>query len=155
MTTRDGWCTPSWLTNALPDVDLDPCSNHRSTVRAGETYSIESGLDGLELPWFGLVFVNGPYSNLLPWARKLVAERENVTGAGFLVNTDSSTMWWRVLTGVLPVRLDFAARVRFTPPHGVRESTNNRPQTLLMDEMFWSECDQAALLARGTLWRQY
>jgi hypothetical protein len=33
-TDRDSWATPPWLTELLPEVDLDPCSNNRSTVKA-------------------------------------------------------------------------------------------------------------------------
>ena len=49
----------------LPLVDLDPCSNPRSTVRARMTMSLEAGQDGLAAPWVGSVFVNttGPGLN--------------------------------------------------------------------------------------------
>ena len=150
---RDAWCTPEWLTRLLPFVDLDPCSNPRSTVRAHKTYSLEAGQDGLVLPWFGLVFVNGPYSKLLPWAEKLAAEGA-VTGAGFLVNADHSPGWWHVLKNRLRLRFDFDDRLEFDPPPGIESSRNDKPQSLLMDDAFWTKCRQSDLRALGTLWRQ-
>lgn len=150
---RDAWCTPEWLAALLPLVDLDPCSNPRSTIRAHRTYSLEAGQDGLLLPWDGLVYVNGPYSKLLPWAKKLAGEG-GVTGAGFLVNADHSPGWWHVLKGRLRLRLDFDERLEFDPPPGVDPSKNDRPQTLLMDDPFWAACKQVELMKLGTLWRQ-
>lgn len=153
---RDAYCTPTEITALLPEVDLDPCSNPRSTVRARQSLSLEANQDGLEMPWFGLVYCNPPYSAPLPWAEKLALERGQegrVRGAGFLVNADHSPRWWRVLTGQLALRLDFNERLEFVPPPGIEPSKNDRPQTLLMDEAFWAVCDQRGLLALGTLWR--
>ncbi len=161
---RDGYCTPSPIANALPKkLTIDPCSNARSIVIAKTCYSIEAGQNGLELPWFGLytgielAYVNGPFSNLLPFAQKLahelaaIASREKV-GAGFLVNADNSPEWWHLLVEHLNLRLDFDERQEFIPPPGVEPSKNDRPQTLLMDEVFWAACDQRAFLELGTLW---
>lgn len=151
---RDAYCTPAEITVLLPEVDLDPCSNPRSTVRARQTYSLEANQDGLALPWLGLVYCNPPYSAPLPWAQKLAAEWSSLAGAGFLVNADHSPKWWHVLKQALPIRLDFDERIEFAAPPGVEASKNDRPQTLLMDAAFWAKCDQPALLAMGTLWRQ-
>ncbi len=152
---RDAWCTPGPIARALPKrLDLDPCSNPHSIVKAKTKYMLEAGQNGLELPWFGLVFVNGPYSDLLPFAEKLEAERNAIIGAAFLVNSDNSPAWWHALTKHLELRLDFDARQEFIPPPGVEPSKNDRPQTLLMDQAFWAACDQRALLQMGTLWQQ-
>lgn len=149
---RDSWCTPAWLTALLPHVDLDPCSNARSTVRARRTYDLVRGEDGLALPWFGMVFVNPPYSDVLPWAWKLQDERE-LRSAGYLVNADSSTRWWHALRLLLPLRFDFDKRIQFDAPPGVKRSGNSKPQSLLLDETFWNACDPA-LQQHGTLWRR-
>lgn len=42
------------MTDLLPEVDLDPCSNPQSTVRLarpGKALSLEAGEDGLAHPW--------------------------------------------------------------------------------------------------------
>lgn len=151
---RDSWTTPKWLTDLLPIVDLDPCSNERSTVRHSISYRLSNEADnGLTKDWHGLVFVNPPYSAILPWAQKLAAEYRHIRGVGFLVNADSSTAWWRILRRYLPIRLDFDKRIQFEPPPGVAVSSNSKPQTLLMTESFLVECDER-LMQHGTLWRR-
>lgn len=150
---RDAYCTPIEVTEALPFVDLDPCSNPRSTVRARTTYSLEAGQDGLALPWFGLVYANVPFSNVIAWYEKCAAERKNLDGFGFLVNTDHSTAWWR---GLLQIgaknRLDFHERLEFAAGPGIVTTTNDRPQTLLMDAGFLKRCTPK-LFELGVLWK--
>lgn len=151
---RDKWCSPEWFTKAIGKVTLDPCSNEWSTVIATKTYSLDAGQDGLLLPWSGRVYVNGPYSALMPWAEKLDRERKKISAAGFMVNTAGDTEWWQLLVKHLPLRLDFDERIEFKPPPGVEPSSNDRPQTLLMDAAFWKKCNTKALLERGTLWER-
>lgn len=158
---RDGWCTNEEIAKALPKkLDLDPCSNPYSIVKAKTKYMRENGDDGLLLPWFGLMYVNGPFSKLLPWAERLAAElaksrsQRKVTGIGFMVNADNSPEWWHTLVAHMHLRLDFDARLEFIPPPGVTPSKNDRPQTLLMTPTFWAACDRRALLKLGTLWKQ-
>ena len=148
---RDSWCTPSWLTDLLPPVGLDPCSNARSTVAALKTYRLDRGEDGLSLPWAGSVFVNPPYSDVKPWAEKLLASSD-VTAAAFLVNLDASTAWWRLLSKRLTVGLFFYRRVQFSPPPGVKASTNSKPQVLLMDSGFFRLVNATPLLKHGAVW---
>lgn len=150
----DCWTTPRWLTDLLPHANVDPASNPRSTVRADRSYMLETGENGLELPWVGIVWCNPPYSNILPWALKLEHETRigNVAGAAFLVNADHSTRWWKRLTRLLPNRLDFDQRIQFKAPPGAAPSTNNKPQSLLCCDEYLSRCS-SDLLCVGTLWR--
>lgn len=133
MGLRDSWCTPKKITRRLPLVDLDPCSNPRSTVRARTKLMLENGDNGLLYSWRGLsVFVNPPYSDVLPWALKTV-EAESFC---FLVNVDPSTEWWRVITAWGNNLLFFRRRLRFGPPPGVESSSNDRSQCLICDDAF-------------------
>jgi len=151
VSERDAWATPAWLTALLPHVDLDPCSNPFSTVKSSRTYSLEAGQDGLALPWDGSVYVNPPFSNILPWAYKL-GEHGCDAPAAFLVNADHSTLWWRELTVSLDHALMFRKRIQFNPPPGIKPSTNNKAQALLMNEPFLALC-QPALFSLGALWQ--
>lgn len=131
----DCYCTPGWFTALLPYADLDPCSNPRSTVRARRTYSLEKRLDGLKLPWSGSVFLNWPYSEPLPWARKVITELAlgRCTEAIILCKEDSSTEWWNIATsfdslaevgGPLWMPPDlwlFDKRIQFDEPPGLLE----------------------------------
>lgn len=132
MSGRDGWCTPPYITRRLPEVDLDPCSNPRSTVRALRSYSFESGTNGLLLPWYGSVFVNPPFSYVDPW----VARRHQADSWCFLVLEDPSTRWWKKLTSFPCFRFSFNHRVDFVAPPGVEASSNDRSCCLICDRPF-------------------
>ncbi len=96
----DSMCTPKWLADKLPIVDIDPASNPRSHIRARWSYSLEKKLDGRKLPWRGAAFLNHPYSNPMPWMLKLNYELSigRCTSAIVLAKLDCSTEWWQVLT---------------------------------------------------------
>ena len=114
----DSWCTPKELADELGYFDLDPCSNHRSHIQAGETcaldHALEANRDGLAFDWtHRSVFMNHPYSNSMPWARKLAAHAAPWCA---LVKLDPSTRWWAELMSALPVVAPFRHRVRFERP---------------------------------------
>ena len=96
----DATCTPKWLADRLPIVDVDPASNFRSHIRARWSFSLEKFLDGLKLPWRGSVFLNHPYSKPMPWIVKLIEELTSgrCTDAIVLSKMDSSPRWWDLLT---------------------------------------------------------
>lgn len=120
--------TPAWLCDLLPRVDLDPCSNPLSNVRARRALSLENGDDGLAEPWAeyfinwsgaGMasparsVFCNPPYSDPLPWMKR---GAEFVRSGGLfigLVKLDPTTEWWRTIHEVPCIAYPFAKRVKF------------------------------------------
>ena len=147
---RDSWATPPWLTDLLPEVDLDPCTNNRSTVKARTTYDLGRREDGLRLEWAGSLWLNPPYGDVMPWAEKLCCS-PLVTSCAFLVNADPSTKWWRLLTSRLTVALFFYKRIQFVPPPHAVPSTNSKAQALLMDDAFLAMCSPR-LLSTGAVW---
>jgi hypothetical protein len=92
--STDAQCTPRDLAHDLGEFDLDVCSNARSHIRARASYVLERGQDGLALPWTGLVWCNGPYSDPLPWCRRL---RQHDAGWVALWKLDTTTKWWSEL----------------------------------------------------------
>lgn len=121
----DSYCTPKWLADRVGIFDLDPCSNARSHIRTKTSYMLPQ--DGLALPWFGRVWLNHPYSNPLPWMRKLGYEHavNRATESLVLAKLDCSTAWWRELTST-PVDIWlFKSRIQFEAPDGLKTSTNN------------------------------
>jgi len=133
MSDHDAWCTPRKITKRLPLVDLDPCSNSRSTIRARRSVSLETGGNGLLLSWRELsVFVNPPYSDVLPWALKAW----EAASFCFLVNVDPSTKWWRTLVEWPTYTFLFRDRIRFKAPPGIESSSNDRAQCLICDPGF-------------------
>lgn len=101
----DTWCSPPEIADPLEEfyegpVDVDPCSNSRSIIRARVAYT--SG--GLVYPWClppamrprYTGYENDPYSMADVWTRKMLAElrirnlREHIRLSMFAC----STKWW-------------------------------------------------------------
>lgn len=118
MSTSDSWCTPPEITEPLEQfmqgpVDVDPCSNSRSIVRARMT--MRSG--GLIRPWRmetpvnRSVYQNDPYSKSGVWTDKMLYELAsgNVEELVRLCTMATSTQWWEAMCGtsemVVPVGL--------------------------------------------------
>lgn len=115
---RDTWCTPRWITEAVGSFDLDPCSNERSTVQATYAYLLERGENGLKLltskwmdPRSPRVWVNPPYSDVMPWVRAFQHTRFT-----FLLKLDPSTKWFASLYEHTELILIPRKRVQFVPP---------------------------------------
>jgi hypothetical protein len=108
----DSWCSPSAVTLPLArffkgPVDVDPCSNARSLVRAREAWRAGS----LHRAWFGhalvdavrrlrrTVYMNPPYSRLGRWVPYLVEQlelaRQWKPEAVALVPVATSAGWWQ------------------------------------------------------------
>jgi hypothetical protein len=79
--STDAQCTPRDLALDLGTFGIDPCSNPRSHIAAIMKCMLERGEDGLAHSWLDdeseplSAFVNGPYSNPLPWCERLRAHR--------------------------------------------------------------------------------
>jgi hypothetical protein len=129
---RDTWTTPQYLTDAIGSVDLDPCSNERSHVRAARTFRLDNGQDGLVLAKFvdhnHRVFINPPYSRgqVELWIRAYEHTR-----FVFLLRLDTSTQWFAQLmrrTETICVLKE--KRLNFDPPPGASASSNAFPHAL-------------------------
>lgn len=99
MNITDSYCTPLWLALRVGRFDTDPCSNPRSHIEAIYRYMLETGHDGLKLPWLGRTWLNHPYSDPMPWMQKLGYEMtmRRCTEAVVLPKVDHSTEWWQEL----------------------------------------------------------
>lgn len=116
---RDAWCTPKWLAEAIGEVDLDPCSNERTHIRARSTFRLDFGEDGLAraegVHQASCVFINPPYSNVTPWIAAY-----GHTRFVFLLKLDPSTKWFQALIARTElVLIPRGTRVAFEPPPGV------------------------------------
>lgn len=100
-------------------IDLDPCSNSKTSphVPALAHYTAED--DGLALPWRGSVFMNPPYGRVIgEWIKKLIREFEsgNVCQAIALVPARTDTEWWDTLiscAGTIPLICFVRGRLTF------------------------------------------
>lgn len=103
MSNSDSWCTPPEITGPLEQlfsgpVDVDPCSNDRSIVKA--RLVMQRG--GLIRPWVlpepvaRTVYQNDPYSKSGPWTTKMISELAsgNVRHLVRLCMMSTSSHWW-------------------------------------------------------------
>lgn len=129
---NDEISTPRWLFNRLNEsfaFDYDAFASHENHLLP--TYSTIGGTyvegehlidkDGLVLSWSGRrVWLNPPYSILLPVITKCVLERNEAAIIVALVKVDTSTRWWQLLER--HAHIDFLPkRVKFhhpNPPKG-------------------------------------
>jgi hypothetical protein len=122
--STDAQCTPRDLALELGVWGIDPCTNPRSHVQALVKCMLERGEDGLAhswcdergVPWSA--FVNGPYSEPLPWCQRLRAHDAPWCS---LWKLDTTTEWFRQLLapgprGQLASWAPFRARLRFERP---------------------------------------
>ena len=124
--STDNWNTPKWLADALGPFDLDPCSNSASHIQAARKLDGATNDDcGILQPWSGSVFCNGPYSDPLPWCRKL---RDHEGPWCALWKLDPSTKWWAALMEASPTVAPFRKRLKF---EGEKSMTANFPSVLV------------------------
>ena len=69
--TSDDYWTPRWLFDALGlTFDLDVACPQGGAPWVPAKHYYTQADDGLASPWFGLVWMNPPYSNSTPWVKK-------------------------------------------------------------------------------------
>lgn len=122
------WCTPPKYVNAIREVfsgtiELDPCSNEHSVVRAKVEYSLPR-VDGLKAEWsYATIFVNPPYgadrergTTIRDWLRKC-AEAHSKHGAEVLalVPVATNTRHWKLYVwgAATAVAFLYDTRLRF------------------------------------------
>jgi len=97
------WTTPEIIIEKtiqlLGEIDLDPCSNPDfPNVPAKNHFSKID--NGLEKDWYGKVYMNPPYGNVIKkWIEKVCTEyeKDNIKEAIVLVPSRTDTEWFRRL----------------------------------------------------------
>jgi len=103
MTNSDSWCSPPEISEALLEmfggpVDVDPCSNARSIIKA----RLAITRHGLAVPWKlrrpvdWTAYENDPYSKAAAWTYKMLHELKagNVREHVRLCMMSTSAQWW-------------------------------------------------------------
>lgn len=75
---NDEYYTPLWIFEALKlEFDLDPCSPITgSFVPTQHRYHLPG--DGLTASWFGLIWMNPPFSKPSPWVEKFIDHKNGI-----------------------------------------------------------------------------
>ena len=152
---RQCWRTPPELwarivTHWNPQIDLAANSeNHLCDIWCGPDHVLEDRRDGLsfqlakhwryDCPWVYLdhapraLYCNPGFSGLGPWCEHVRRQ----TWAGFplgivMAMVAPSTEWWREWALKADEIIMLTPRVNFIPPPGVKPSTNNHDNCLLL-----------------------
>lgn len=100
---RDRTRTPEWLFQAI-NAEFNFCLDAAALPETAlcERY-ITPQIDSLAVDWGDFispvarspfVWLNPPYSNILPWIKKCQQEQQNWIGSVVLVPEDSTSEWW-------------------------------------------------------------
>lgn len=128
----DRYFTPQWALDAVTEqfdgvIDLDPCHDPDPScvVKATTTFDIRKGEDGLVLPWTGTkVFLNPPYSSVLPW---VIRAAQHAAAGGevlMLVNASTDTQAWQSYVLVHGEVSLLSKRVGFIRPGSTKATPN-------------------------------
>jgi phage N-6-adenine-methyltransferase len=113
--------TPKFIFEALKvEFDLDVASSKLATnVPALKHYTIED--DALSQPWYGLVWMNPPYSKPTPWVEKFISHNNGIA----LLPITRGRWWdslWSADTVIVPTPYNF----KFERPDGVKRDITFR-----------------------------
>lgn len=78
--SENTWFTPVEFINTLGPFDLDPCTvSFRPFHTATKHYEHDLGDNGLELDWFGDVWLNPPYGKaIMPFIDKFISHKQGI-----------------------------------------------------------------------------
>lgn len=111
---NDELYTPKYIFDALGlEFDLDPCSpNEGSVVPAKQVYSLP--FDGLSAPWFGLVWMNPPFSKPSPWVDRWLDHGNGIA----LLPLSGNARWWHKMWASEAKIIMLQPNTPFTNPEG-------------------------------------
>ena len=109
----DDYYTAKWIFDGLNlEFDLDPCSPVvGGSVPAKTRYNIED--DGLSRQWFGLVWMNPPYSKPTPWVDRFLSH-----GNGIALLPFTTGKWWFNMWNHADVVMPISHRHKFDRADG-------------------------------------
>ncbi|KTI09965.1 phage N-6-adenine-methyltransferase [Enterobacter hormaechei] len=160
---RDLWRTPPAL---FASLDAEFCfqldaaaAPHNALCRK----FITAEQNTLETPWAdylnvpGYVWLNPPYSDIMPFVKKAAAESANQIGTVMLVPADTSVGWFReAIQTASEVRFITAGRLAFiNPVTGKPVSGNNKGSLLIIWKPYprthceFTTVDRDTLMAYG------
>jgi len=130
--TTDDYYTPEWVFDGMGlEFDLDPASPPGGVDYIPVERFLTKADDGLHAEWEGRVWLNPPFSEVSPWARKFIAH-----GNGVLLAPCSKAAWPSEVWNAS--RLVWLPRVSFkfgTPGQGRTDAGNQVPVSLFLAAM--------------------
>ena len=112
--------TPRWVFEKLNfEFDLDVAGSELSWVPSKAKYTVQD--DGLVQRWFGIVWMNPPYSNPTPWVDRFI---EHNNGIALLPVTRGR--WWDRLWDSDALLVPTPYNFKFERPDGVKRDITFR-----------------------------
>ena len=112
--TSDDYYTPKWIFDAIGlefDLDVSAPPGGIPWIPAKKHFTVID--DGLAQEWFGRVWMNPPYSDVTPWAKKFIAHNNGIA----LVQI-SKARWFNILWEQTDAMLVLPSNLRFTTAQG-------------------------------------
>lgn len=127
MTISDEWLTPPELISSLGSFDLDPCTPE---VMPWQTAAVRytAMQDGLRCEWFGRVWMNPPYSDILPWMKRL---SDHGNGYALVWSKTDTAAFQRYVFPTADSIFFFFGRLKFLMPNGGKKEKARFPSALI------------------------
>lgn len=90
MSDADTWLTPPAIIEAPGPFELDPCAAKSQPWATAKCHFTKSD-NGLRRRWRGMVWLNPPYSNVLPWVEKLADLDDGIA----LIPASTGARYWQ------------------------------------------------------------
>lgn len=128
-TGTDVWLTPPYITEALGEFDLDPCSPiNRPWDTAKKHYTIID--DGLKQEWSGRVWCNPPYGReAQKWIKKCADHGDAMT---LIFARTETNMFFDQIWDRASALLFMKGRVRFCNVEGIQAKQNAGAPSVLV-----------------------
>lgn len=111
--SSDDWLTPPELLKAAGKFDMDVCCPPKIPWKTAKKM-ICRPKDGLAVKWYGRIWCNPPYSDILPWAKRM---SEHGNGLLLTPGKSTDTRWGQICLHADAV-LFFKGRLLFHYPDG-------------------------------------
>jgi hypothetical protein len=116
----DSWLTPPEWISALGHFDLDPAC---PPDMPWETADCMHNANGLEIPWFGRVWLNPPFGReAVKWLRKMV---KHGNGIALIPARTETAMFYECVWGIADAVCFVKGRPHFHYPDGTRAAFNS------------------------------
>ena len=121
---KDDHYTPAWVYSPLGPFDTDPCAGPNTIAEVN--YDFSKGENGLILPWFGMVWMNPPYSLKTEFLDKLA---KHGSGLALLPNS-TDCVWWQRAANQCSAFLLLQGRIQFRAYLGKPQKGNTKGSTI-------------------------
>jgi hypothetical protein len=123
------WLTPPHIIEALGgpgSFDLDPCA--APNWQTALNLNTEADANGLEIDWFGRVWLNPPYTTAGDWLERMV---DHGRGTALVFARTETEMFQRLIWGQASGLLFLEGRLHFHYPDGGRAKFNGGAPSVL------------------------